>query len=157
MSRKSLIDLIGLALIALVVILGYRLSPLLLPAADLTVQPDAACDLHRQACNVVLPGGGRLSLSMAPRPIPLMTPFRIEVSLNGLEVQSIEVDFAGVDMNMGFNRFTLRDEGQGKYAAEARIPVCVTGRMAWQATVMLVSGRQHIAVPFRFSSGENAS
>ncbi len=58
MNKKILIDLIGMELIALVVVVGYKLSPMLLPKADLTVQPDPACNLQQQACAVTLPNGG---------------------------------------------------------------------------------------------------
>jgi hypothetical protein len=54
---------------------------------------------------------------------------------------------------MGLNRFALKDQGQGAWLTEASIPVCVTGRMEWQATVMLLRGQQRISVPFRFTSG----
>ena len=39
MKKKILIDLIGILLIALVVVVGYKLSPMLLPKVDVTVQP----------------------------------------------------------------------------------------------------------------------
>ena len=71
MNKKILIDLIGVLLIALVVVVGYKLSPILLPKADVTVQPDPACDLQREACAVNLPSGGKIELSMGTRPVPM--------------------------------------------------------------------------------------
>ena len=52
MNKKILTDIIGLELIALVVIVGYKLSPMLLPKVDVTVQPDPICNLQREACAV---------------------------------------------------------------------------------------------------------
>ena len=49
--------MIGILLIALVVVVGYKLSPLLLPRADVVIQPDPACNLQRQTCAVTLPSG----------------------------------------------------------------------------------------------------
>lgn len=152
MNKKILMDVIGILLIALVVVVGYKLSPLLLPRADLTVQPDPACDLHRGSCQVVLPGGGRLELRMNPRPIPMVKPFQVEVKIDGLSPGRVEVDFAGIDMNMGLNRPELTASAPGVYAAEATLPVCITGQMDWQATVLVESGSQRIAIPFRFTS-----
>ena len=74
MNRKKLIDAIGLLLIALVVVVGYKLSPLLLPRADVTVQPDPGCDLNRAACRVTLPGGGRLHLERLGAKLETLTP-----------------------------------------------------------------------------------
>jgi hypothetical protein len=82
----------------------------------------------------------------------MVTPLQLEVKLAGIEAAKVEVDFAGVDMNMGYNRPELAATGPGRYASEAMLPVCVTGKMAWQATVIVEAGRQRIAAPFRFNS-----
>ena len=152
MNKKILIDAIGLLLISLVVVVGYKLSPLLLPKADVTVQPDPACDLNRAACRVALPSGGQLELRMNPRPIPMVKPFQVEVKLEGVSAARIEVDFAGIEMNMGLNRIELVAGAGGVHTGEATLPVCITGQMDWQATVLVEAGNQRIAVPFRFAS-----
>ena len=155
MNKKLLIDAIGFLLIALVVVVGYKLSPILLPKADVSVFPEAGCDLQQQACAATLPSGGRVELSMTPRPIPMVAPFRVEVKVSGAEAKLVEVDFAGIDMNMGLNRPQLAAQGGGLYAAEATLPVCISGLMDWQVTVLLEVGNQHIAIPYRFSSGSH--
>lgn len=153
MNKKVLIDVIGILLIALVVVVGYKLSPLLLPKADLTVQPDPACDLQHEACAVELPGGGRVELSSSVRPVPMVKPFAVEVTTAGFSPTRVEVDFAGVDMNMGYNRPQLVAQGNGRYAAETTLPVCITGLMDWQVTVLVETGSERIAIPYRLSSG----
>lgn len=155
MNRKILIDVIGILLIALVVVVGYKLSPLLLPRADVVVQPDPACDLQRQACAVKLPGGGGVELAMRTRPIPMVKPFVVEVRTAGFSAQRVEVDFAGVDMNMGLNRPQLAAQGDGLFAGTVTLPVCITGAMEWQATVLIERGSERIAIPYRFSSGKH--
>lgn len=152
MTKKALIDLIGILLIALVVVVGYKLSPLLLPKADVTVQPEAGCDLQRGPCGALLPGGGRIELSLLPRPIPMMKPLQAEVTVAGAPAMAVEVDFAGIDMNMGLNRPQLQGRGDGRFVGEATLPVCITGAMDWQVTVLLETAGERIAVPFRFSS-----
>lgn len=153
MNKKILIDVIGLLLIALVVVVGYKLSPILLPKADLTVQPEAACDLNHQACAAILPDGGRIELSSSVRPIPMVKPFQVQVAISGLTPLRVEVDFAGIDMNMGLNRPQLQDQGNGRFVAEVSLPVCVSGQMDWQATVLIETGKQRIAIPYRVASG----
>ncbi len=147
-----LIDAIGLLLMALVVVAGYKLSPLLMPKADLNAAPDPACNLHRNACSAELPGGGRVELSLAPRPIPMVKPLAVEVTVSGRQAARVEVDFAGVSMNMGLNRPLLEAVGGGRFKGAATLPVCVTGVMDWQATVLVETERERIAVPFRFGS-----
>jgi hypothetical protein len=152
-NKKLLIDLIGFLLIALVVVVGYKLSPILLPKADLSVFPDAHCDLQQQACGVDLPGGGRVELAMGTKPIPLVKPFRVEVKVTGVDPRLVEIDFEGVDMKMGLNRPQLQNEGSGVFATPVTLPICVTGLMEWQATVLLELGDKSVAIPYRFMTG----
>lgn len=155
MNKKILIDVIGILLIALVVVVGYKLSPILLPKADLTVQPVPGCDLHRQGCGALLPDGGRVELSANVHPIPLVKPFKVQVTLTGVSAKRVEVDFAGIDMNMGLNRPQLIDQGGGRFVADAALPVCITGEMDWQATVLVETESQRIAIPYLFSGVHN--
>lgn len=156
MSRSLLVDIALILALILIGIVGHRLSPLLMPKADVVVSPAVGCNLHDASCHARLPAGGRLTLSLAPRPVPLAQPIEVEVSLDGVSpdgVQRVQVDFAGVDMAMGFNRPTLRAAGSGRFVGLTTLPVCVTGRMTWQATVLLEAGPQRVAVPFRFVTG----
>jgi len=155
LNKKILVDLIGALLIALVMVVGFKLSPLLLPKSNITVQPDPACDLQRGPCRAALPGGGGVELVMGVLPIPLVKPFEVRVKVQGVAPSRVEVDFSGVDMNMGVNRPRLSDRGNGLYTAEATLPVCVSGQMEWQATVLLEAGGQRIAIPYRFVSGRH--
>ncbi len=155
LNKKILMDVAAILGIVLIAVIGYKLSPLLLPKADVSATVEPGCDLHKRACAATVAGGGRIELSIAPRPIPMVMPLQVEVKTSGLEAAKVEVDFAGVDMNMGYNRPELapvNGAGPGRFASEAMLPVCVTGKMAWQATVIVESGRQRIAAPFRFNS-----
>ena len=151
-NRSLLVDAAILLALALVAIVGYKLSPIVLPKADLTVTPAAGCDLHRDACHADLPGGGRIELSIAPHPIPVVKPLTVTATISGMAADKVEIDFAGVTMNMGLNRPTLQVAGKGRYSGEATLPVCVSGRMGWRATLMVESGRQRIAIPFLFEA-----
>lgn len=157
MSKKLLLDAIGLLLIALVVVVGYKLSPLLLPPADRTVMPDAACNLQRQPlCAAVLPEGGRVELSMGTQPVPMITPFMVKLRVTGFVPDRVIVDFSGVDMNMGLNRREMVRRADASYEAEMSLPVCVTGQMDWQVTLLLERGKERLAIPYRLiTSGEN--
>ncbi|MDP1526126.1 MAG: hypothetical protein Q8M20_09970 [Rhodocyclaceae bacterium] len=153
MSRSLLVDSALILALILIGIVGYKLSPLLMPKADVTVAPEAGCDLHKTPCRAMLPSGGRLTLSLTPRPIPVAQPIEMAVSVEGMSTDSVQIDFAGVDMAMGFNRPTLKAAGSGQFVGPTTLPVCVTGHMTWQATVLLQTGSQRIAVPFRFVTG----
>jgi hypothetical protein len=140
------------ALLAIAII-GHRFSPLLLPKADVSGVVAAGCDLQQGSCMATLPQGGTVEFSITPRPIPFLQTLRLEVAVTGIDADKVEVDFAGESMNMGFNRSQLAAIGGGRHAGEASLPVCVTGRMTWVATVVVEAGRQRITVPYRFDAG----
>lgn len=123
-----------------------------LPRADVTLPLVEGCRLDRQACSAALPGGGRVGMALEPRPVPTSSPMRVIVTVEGAQAERVTVDFEGVDMNMGLHRLPLA-AADGRHVGETTLPVCVTGRMVWQATVMLEVGRNNITVPFRFESG----
>jgi len=151
--HKSLfVDLAIVLALILIGAAGYWFSPLLLPKSDITATVAPGCDLQRQACAATLPDGGRIELSISPRPIPVLQPLAIEVRVSGLAVRQAMIDFAGVGMDMGYNRPALSAAGPDRFAGSASLPVCVTGTMPWQATVLLETESQRIAVPFRFAS-----
>lgn len=141
-----------LALI-LIGVVGYKLSPLLMPQADAVAEADPGCDLHAGACAAALPGGGRLRFALTPRPIAAAAPLQASVEIEGATASRVAIDFAGIDMNMGYYRPTLAPAGAGRFSGAAMLPVCVTGRMAWQATVLVETAGTRIAVPFRFEAG----
>lgn len=153
-NKKILVDAIGVLLIALVVVMGYKLSPLLLPKIDVIVQPGPGCELQKAPCEASLPGGGSLHFGITPRPIPMVSPLQLDVSITGQEATKVEVDFTGANMNMGLNRPRLVALGDGHFNGQGTLPVCVTGGMDWQATVLVETGRERIAIPFRFTSGQ---
>lgn len=129
---------------------GYRLWQLQHPPVEQAVTPDAGCDLQRGPCGAALPGGGRLTLAIAPRPIPLVAPLALEVRVDGAASSKVEVDFSSPDMYMGYNRHALNAASAGVYAGKAVLPVCVRTRMTWRARVVADTGRGRVSVPFTF-------
>lgn len=151
--KTHLLNLAMIAALIATALIGHKMSPLLLPKADLTGIVEPGCDLQLRACPATLPGGGRLDLSITPRPIPFLQTLRVEVTVSGVEPRKVEVDFAGESMNMGYNRSEFPAAGAGRYVGAAALPVCVSGGMTWVATVIIETDRQRIAVPYRFDVG----
>lgn len=152
-DRTTATTLAMLALLLAIAVGGHYLSPLLLPKADVQARPDPACDLQRQACTTPLADGGQIELSILPRPIPILTPLKVEVAIGGAKARKVEIDFAGETMNMGYNRVELNSTDGSRFVGEASLPVCVSGGMNWVATVLIETERQRIAVPYRFGIG----
>ena len=74
---------------------------------------------------------------MTPDGIPVAQPLVLTVALEGLVADAVEVDFQGVDMNMGYNRVRLARAPDGRFSGEAMLPACIRGAMSWQATITL--------------------
>lgn len=152
MKAKHLIELTGIGLLLAVIGLGYRYAPQFMQPAELTM-PVADCDPGRQNCQVTLPDGATLTLALSPQPVPLVKPFQVAVHVQGMSPRQIDVDFAAVGMDMGYNRPRLRAQPEaGHFAATTSLPVCITGPMQWQATVLVETLTARIAIPFRFST-----
>lgn len=144
-----------LALAALVVAVGaggYLLAGHFAAHGDQSL-PVAACDLNAGTCQQALPGGGTLHFSINPYPVPALQPLHLQAYIDGRSVRSVSVDIAGADMEMGHQRPTLASSDGSRFSAQASLPVCTTGRMLWQATVLIDTGEGVISAPFQFAAG----
>lgn len=151
-TRSVLVDIAIVLALGLIAVVGYQYSPLLLPKADLTLVPAAGCDLNHDACHADIPGGGRIELLVTPQPIPVIKPLQVTATFSDIVPSHVDIDFQGEVMNMGYNRVTLTPDGNGRYTGQATIPVCVTGRMLWRATLTVESNSKRISVPFLFEA-----
>ena len=145
-------DLLVIVALVAVAVVGYRYSPQLLPASEHVITAGPDCNLNAGPCRVALPDGASAELSLTPRPVPVVSPFDVDVRIQGLPVDTLAVDFAGTDMNMGFNRIALDDQGSGHWHGSAAIPVCVTGRMNWRATLLVKSGSRQFSIQHDFAA-----
>ncbi|HNC17771.1 MAG TPA: hypothetical protein PKN13_06925 [Accumulibacter sp.] len=132
---------------------AYYLAPRLSPRSDI-ILPLSDCDLNQGNCQTVLPNGERMVFSIEPRPIPAVKPLQLQLIVDRNDLRQVEVDFAGATMQMGYNRTRLAKQADGqRFIGQATLPICTTGAMQWQATVILDTGTASIAVPFHFVSG----
>lgn len=153
MSRRTTSTSLSASAFALAMLAVAAAGYLWLPRAGVLLPLVEGCRLDRQTCSTALPEGGVLEMTLEPRPVPSSAPVQVSVVLRGLQPDKVAVDFQGVEMNMGLHRLHLADRGGGRYAGETTLPVCVTGKMVWQATARLEVGRKDLAIPFRFESG----
>lgn len=142
----------GLMLAASLAFLVYRAWPTLFPegVARAPLNPD--CDLHLGACSVEFEDGAKVTLSIEPRPIPLVKPLTLDVTVRGLKPRTVEIDFAGMNMNMGYNRVRLEQGGTGHYFGQGILPVCVRNHMAWEVKVLILTDAGYLVAPFRFDT-----
>jgi hypothetical protein len=153
MSRSSLWAIVGALAIGVVAVVGYKyLWPQLFPEPTISAALDPKCDLQKGPCTSKVPGGGKVTFSIGPTPIIAMRELTLKVHAEGLDPDTVQVDFTGVSMNMGFNRFTLKSQGEGAYVGKAVLPICIRNRMSWKAKVMMETDRGLIVAPYEFDS-----
>ncbi|MEW8507811.1 MAG: hypothetical protein AB2598_14020 [Candidatus Thiodiazotropha sp.] len=143
-------SILGLLFAAISIVALYKSWPMLFPKADLQAAVDPTCDLRAGPCTTRLENGGSVSFSIEPRDIPVVMPLAVQVNLQGIAATGIEVDFSGVEMNMGFNRVKLNAKKAGVFSGKAMLPVCVWDAMEWEAKVLIKAEQGLLSVPYRF-------
>jgi len=78
-------------------------------------------------------------------PRKTLQPFEVWVKAPGAD--KVQASFTMVDMNMGFNLYTLRPDSDGVFRAKVTLPACVSGRRDWVMTVDIDKATR-LAVPF---------
>ncbi|AHF00641.1 hypothetical protein THIAE_01655 [Thiomicrospira aerophila AL3] len=109
------------------------------------------CDLHQQACLATSPDQTQqVELALSPQPIPIARPIEASVQLHGFEdVTKVELDIAGINMYMGYNRVNLHAQPNNMFAGQTMLAFCTNEVMQWQVTLLIHhSDGQVSQVPF---------
>ncbi|MEW8508445.1 MAG: hypothetical protein AB2598_17250 [Candidatus Thiodiazotropha sp.] len=151
--------ILGMLLVLPASVALIRGWPILFPQVVVKLPADPNCDLRAGPCVTRLEAGGKVSFAIEPRELPTMKPLKLRVRIEGLQADKIEVDFSGMDMHMGFNRFTLRRDSATatEFSGEGMLPVCVWDAMEWEAQVFIDSGAGKISVPYRFITAKQGA
>lgn len=150
--ERNLWIVVGLLFLALIAVAVYKFQPLLNPELAAVAPVDPDCDLRSGPCVGKFPDGSEVSFSIEPRSIPLVKPLQLKATINGVSAHGVEVDFIGLNMEMGFNRSRLKPEGDGSFGGSGVLPVCIMTVMEWEARVLVQTEHGLIAAPFRFKT-----
>jgi len=150
MSSRSRLLLVSLGLLALPPLLYLALAPRRLPPVALALPP--LCELRAGPCVARFEGGGAVAFQIEPRSLPPLQPLQLSVQVEDLDVNAVEIEIAGTDMNMGYNRVQLMATENGIWVGQTTLPVCVRSRMNWEAKIYLSSPRGLMVAPFRFDT-----
>ena len=111
---------------------------------------NADCDLHKASGEASFDENGKLVFSITPAPIKPLSPLDLQVELVNINAQSVQVDFEGIGVYMGFYRPELKREINNVFKGTAILSVCTLENMLWQATVIIKTDKGTIVAPFRF-------
>ena len=147
---SNLWTIVALLTLVLLLSVSYKLKDMLKPGIAAKAELDESCNLRKGACSSNLPGGGKVTFSIAPNDIPILRPLQLDVKVEGVDVSKAEVDFTGIGMDMGYNRPRLEAVSKNQFLGKAILPVCVRSKMDWEARVLLQTDHGLIMAPFRF-------
>ena len=94
------------------------------------------CALHLNKCKASLSKKKFITLEATPKPIThnQVTTFRVVTSDD--KIIPIEIDFVGINLNMGYLRPQLKKIGKNTYNAQIQIPFCEEKQMQWKVQVI---------------------
>ncbi len=144
-NRRGAALLAMLLVGALVAVLPW---PAWLPPGPYILSPEPGCDLHQGACRAAAAGDAAITLRIAPLSIPLLDELQLEVRLEGIEARRVEVQFRGIDVDMGLLRYPLQAAGRDVFQGPAWLSVCSQRRMTWEALVVADGGRYKASFQF---------
>ncbi|MFO8047038.1 MAG: hypothetical protein R6U30_14360 [Halomonas sp.] len=112
---------------------------------------EAGCELSVGACRATLGDAGSLMLDLgADGGIRALEILSMTVVLEGVEAESVVVDFIGRDMDMGLHRYPLTRQGDGIFHGQGQIPICTETVMPWRARVIVTSDDRRVGTGFNF-------
>lgn len=122
-------------------------------AAPVKAPPVTGCDALREACTARFADGATLTLRLAPQGLSAAAALRVVAQAEGATPLAVTLDLDGETMAMGPNHLDLQRAGDGRWQGEAALSACLSGPMAWVATLRLRSGWGERVARFRFVSG----
>lgn len=116
---------------------------------------DPNCHLHQGLCTI-RNGSQSVTLDISPNnPIPVAHLLDATVKLKGFHPQNVQIDIAGINMYMGYNRTTLIPLANqpNLYHNKIMLAFCTNEKMDWEISVLITNKDNHIVkVPFQLST-----
>lgn len=96
------------------------------------------CDIGKTACKEIL-NDGEIEVKLGPLPVTTEKDLGVDVKSTSTDWTPTEVDFEGINLNMGLIRPVLRRSAESIYKGTFYLPVCELPTMQWRARVLMKS------------------
>ncbi len=118
----------------------------------LVLQVSAACQLDLADCRAQDQAGHQLSISLFPRPVPLMQDVGVIVTPQGFPaIHAVEIEIEGVNMFMGQQQAALSASG-ANWTGSFALPICSKTLMQWQVSLRIKTATTDYQAVFPFST-----
>ena len=140
--NKITIPLVFVTIIAVAFIfIKTKNEAITLKEKDVVIIQPNNCTIESKECVVEL-NGSKVNI-LFDENIFYLKPFNVFITnqnLENLKLESIQIDFKMNNMNMGVNRFLLKnDKNKSTWEGKALLPICVTGRADWISEIELIT------------------
>ncbi len=95
------------------------------------------CDLGSGICSYKHVDHSEYKVRISPVPVKTERNLHVEVDVNSNGLMPVELDFEGIDVNMGLIRPKLLKAGSQKYKSGFSLPVCELKEMRWKVRLIL--------------------
>nr|CAA6830752.1 MAG: Unknown protein [uncultured Thiotrichaceae bacterium] len=118
----------------------------------------AGCDLSYSTCVAKDQHGHEVSISLSPRPVPILKDVAVEVSIQGMEaIRVAQISIEGLNMYMGVQiiPLTLTDTGnfsEQKLTGVLKLPVCTSQKMDWKAALVVQTNTKEYRADYPFTT-----
>jgi protein SCO1/2 len=117
------------------------------PEVITDISENTECDLALKPCEL-----DGIKVSLGPYPVTSEKDYKVVVTGGSHEALPIEMDFKGIDTNMGYIRPNLNFVSEGIYSGNFYIPVCELPEMYWSARLILKTPKGLQAKIFHFKT-----
>lgn len=122
------------------------------------VESKSNCQLHKDVCRNKFGKSNWLEMQITPLPIEPNKQLKITIITSDDSLTPQEVDFEGLNLNMGFIRPKLKKVSDNTYEAEVVLPICDEKVMEWRAMVLFTKqthDSEKFGSKFHFTSTSN--
>ena len=131
----------------------FKVSDLMAPdiASEIVV---SECDLRQGACPIAI-HGNKWQFLISPHNFDVLQPLNISLEKlpeNQITLDSVHVQFEGINMDMGYNLVKLQPVSELAFEAKGMLPECTAETMYWLVHLIIVSGDNQTDFQFRLQT-----
>lgn len=122
------------------------------------IESKSNCQLDKNTCRNKIDKKTWIEVKISPFPIEPNKQLKITVITSDDSLIPEEVDFEGLNLNMGFIRPKLKKVEGNTYETEVVLPICDEKVMEWRAMVLFskpTHGSEKFGSKFHFTSTSN--
>lgn len=139
-------------------LIGFSLFSFDSGAAHSTLTLQSECNLSSdEVCVAQDQTGHRVSISLSPRPVPILKDVQVTAAVMGFEaIRTARISIEGLNMYMGIQIIPLQiaqnKDADIQLTGSLQLPICTSQMMEWQATLILQTENREYRAAFPFTT-----